>query len=121
MRDLLTITKALADAQRLRALLALARRELCVCQLIELLALAPSTVSKHMAILERARLVDCRKEGRWVYYRLPEKPESTCVAEALQWLRKCLRKDEQIARDAGKLRDILKLDKAELCVRRKRR
>ena len=120
MRDFLFLTKALADTQRLRALLALARRELCVCQLIELLGLAPSTVSKHMAILQQARLVDSRKEGRWVYYRLPKKPESPCVAEALQWLRKCLRKDEQVTRDAKRLHDILKIDKAELCVRRNR-
>jgi ArsR family transcriptional regulator len=45
--------------------------ELCVCQLIKMLGLAPSTVSKHMSILRQARLVQARKEGKWMYYRFP--------------------------------------------------
>jgi len=46
--------------------------ELCACQIIEMLGLAPSTVSKHMSILRQAGLVETRKEGRWIYYRLAE-------------------------------------------------
>ena len=60
MNDLLTITNALADEGRLRALAALFPGELCACQIIELLGLAPSTVSKHMAILRHAGLVQSR-------------------------------------------------------------
>lgn len=70
MRDRLDVLKALADETRLRALCALRGGELCVCQLIALLELAPSTVSKHLSILRAARLVESRKEGRWMYYRL---------------------------------------------------
>ena len=70
MRDFMAISKALADEQRVRVLLALQRGELCVCQVVELLGLATSTVSKHMSILKQARLVESRKEGRWMYYRL---------------------------------------------------
>ena len=70
MREVIAVTKALADRSRMRALLALRQQELCVCQLIELLDLAPSTVSKHMSVLHQARLVESRKEGRWVHYRL---------------------------------------------------
>ena len=69
MLDFMAIAKALADENRVRLLLALQKQELCVCQLIELIGLAPSTVSKHMSILRQARLVEARKEGRWVYYR----------------------------------------------------
>ena len=64
------ITKALSDENRVRTLLALGGRELCVCQIVELLGLAPSTVSKHMSILANARLVESRQDGRWRYYRL---------------------------------------------------
>ncbi|MCH7885562.1 MAG: winged helix-turn-helix transcriptional regulator [Planctomycetes bacterium] len=49
MRDFLAVAKALADRNRVRALIALKRGKLCVCQIIELLGLAPSTVSKPMA------------------------------------------------------------------------
>lgn len=75
MRELLAVTKALSDPNRVRALMALQAGELCVCQVIELLGLAPSTVSKHMAVLCQARLVETRKEGRWVFYRLGEHPD----------------------------------------------
>jgi DNA-binding transcriptional ArsR family regulator len=51
MRDFLNTARALGDETRVRILHALAGRELCVCQLVELLELAPSTVSKHMTIL----------------------------------------------------------------------
>ena len=61
MRELMSIVKALGDENRVRAVMALRNRELCLCQIIELLGLAPSTVSKHMSILKQARLVDTRK------------------------------------------------------------
>ena len=53
MRDFLAVTKALADETRVRLLLALRDHELCLCQLVELVALASSTVSKHMSILRQ--------------------------------------------------------------------
>ena len=52
MRDLMAVIKALADENRVRILMTLGPKELCVCQIVELLGLAPSTVSKHMAILK---------------------------------------------------------------------
>ena len=44
--------------------------ELCACQITELFGLAPSTMSKHLSILYQAGLVDSRKEGRWIYFRV---------------------------------------------------
>ena len=58
MRDFLAIAKALSDASRVRILMFLKDGELCVCQVVEMLNLAPSTVSEHMAILHRAGLVE---------------------------------------------------------------
>ena len=70
MRSFIAITSALSDPNRVRVLMALHKRgELCVCQIVELLGLAPSTVSKHLFILKSAGLVDARKQGRWMYYR----------------------------------------------------
>jgi DNA-binding transcriptional ArsR family regulator len=71
MLEFINITKALADENRVRILLALnGRDELCVCQLFDMLQLAPSTVSKHLFILSNARLIYSRKEARWIYYGL---------------------------------------------------
>ncbi len=70
MKQALQVFGALSDENRVRMLFALRHGELCVCQLIELMGLSPSTVSKHLSILRDAGLLDSRKEGRWVYYRL---------------------------------------------------
>ena len=72
MREVLAITNALADESRVRALMALTGGQLCVCQIAELLQLAPSTVSKHLYILRQGGLVESRKKGRWIFYSLPE-------------------------------------------------
>ena len=82
--DFFAVTKALSDPHRVRAFLALRKGEKCVCQLIELLELAPSTVSKHMLILKQAGLVESRKDSRWVYYRLPEPEHQSISTEILR-------------------------------------
>ena len=115
MRDILNITKALSDRNRLRALMALADEELCVCRIIELLGLAPSTVSKHMYILRQARLVEARKTGRWVHYRVSDRDAPKPAKEAIEWARNNLADDPQIRRDTRKLKRILKIDPEELC------
>lgn len=85
MKTFLNLARAMSDESRVRALLALRSGELCVCQLIELLGLAPSTVSKHMTILVQADLVECRKKGRWHYYKIAV-AGSTAARGALAWL-----------------------------------
>ena len=117
MNDVLNITKALADSNRLRALVALSDGELCVCQIIELLGLAPSTVSKHLSILHQAGLVETRKEGRWMYYRLAGREASKAVREALAWSRRNLADAPQIVQDAKKLAKIVSTDRETLCKR----
>jgi ArsR family transcriptional regulator len=117
MRRFMTVAKALADENRIRALLALRQRELCVCQIIELLGLAPSTVSKHLSILRQARLVDSRKDGRWIYYRLAGDDVPIEAGEAVAWVSKSLCGDPQIREDLRRLKQILELDREELCKR----
>jgi DNA-binding transcriptional ArsR family regulator len=117
MLEFLNITKALAEENRLRILLALDGRELCVCQIIEFLELAPSTVSKHMSVLRQARLVDGRKDGRWMYYRLADERAPTEVKEALAWVKKSISRNECIREDAKRLNEILKIDREVLCSR----
>ena len=90
-------------------------RELCVCQIIELLGLAPSTVSKHMSILANARLVEGRQDGRWRYYRLAGDDAPDEAREAIAWTLRSLSKISQIRQDAERIKEILKLDPEVLC------
>jgi ArsR family transcriptional regulator, arsenate/arsenite/antimonite-responsive transcriptional repressor len=115
MREFMSVARALGDENRVRALLALRDRELCLCQIIELLELAPSTVSKHMSILKQARLVDTRKSGRWVFYRLAGNDSAPEIQGAIAWLCKSLARDAFVLQDDDRLQEILKWDLSILC------
>jgi len=117
MREFMNITKALADTNRIRTLLALRQGELCVCQITELLGIAPSTMSKHLSILFQAGLVESRKDGRWIYYALPGRTAPVAVREALDWIKKSLDGQPRVAEDRQSLKRILRQDPAELCKR----
>jgi DNA-binding transcriptional ArsR family regulator len=114
MLEMLNITKALSDETRVRAIMMLSGGELCVCQIIDMLGLAPSTVSKHMSILRQAGLVETRKEGRWIYYRLADR-KNRPVREILDWLQRNLKNDKKVLDDVKQLRRMQKMSKDELC------
>jgi ArsR family transcriptional regulator, arsenate/arsenite/antimonite-responsive transcriptional repressor len=120
MRKLMAILKALADENRVRALVALHPKELCVCQLVELLRLAPSTVSKHMAILKQAGLVEGRKEGRWMFYRLTEHDASVEAKELTSLVCQLLADDPLRHEDAKRMKQVLKMDRDDLCRKQNR-
>ncbi len=121
MRSTLRITKALSDIQRLRILMILRAGELCVCQIIAVVGLAPSTVSKHLSILSAADLVDSRKDGRWAYYRLPQGEALKAVKPVLKWLEKALAGDESVVRDAKRLEAALACPQESLSERQRKR
>ena len=115
MREIIDITKALSDANRVRALMLLTDGPLCVCQIIEMLGLAPSTTSKHMSILRQVGLVEGDKQGRWMHYSLPTKNASIQAKKAIQWVISGLDNDSLIQQDKIKLQKLLKMDKEALC------
>lgn len=61
--------KALGDEVRLKVLHLVSKREVCVCDLMELLGMPQGTLSHHLAVLHQAGLVTARKQGRWNYYQ----------------------------------------------------
>ena len=119
--DTIAITKALADAQRLRIIMALRQGELCSCQLAELLHLAHSTVSKHMSILRHARLVVAHRRGRWTYFRRADAKVSVEAKGVLGWLDRALAESRQIKEDARRAAEIKKQDVTTLCRKKNRR
>ena len=105
MQGTLQITGALADRSRLRVFAALTRHEeLCVCQITAMLGFAPATVSRHMSLLLNARLVQSRKSGRWVYYRLA----TNVSPQLLQWLDQALAQTPEILADDELLAEEVK-------------
>ncbi len=116
MQTALDTTKALADGNRMRVIAALlANDELCVCQITELLHISMATVSRHMSILHKTRLVQSRKEGRWVFYRLSQ----AFPAQIATWLRGVVENSLELKADRQMLADILACDTVDLCRRHK--
>src|SRR4030042_685576 len=71
MKDVLKIFKALSDATRLRLVLLLMERDLCVCELVFVLKMEQSRISHQLRILRDADLVEDIRQGRWMIYRIP--------------------------------------------------
>lgn len=90
--------KALSDETRLRILALLASAELCVCDLLVILELPQSTVSRHLAYLRNSGLVKDRREGVWMYYRLALEEDALQV-ELLELLARRLPELPQVAAD----------------------
>lgn len=86
--------------------------ELCLCQITEVLGLAPSTVSLHIKELKRAGLVSERKDGRWVYFSLAGD------SRAQSWLETAMAEvegDPELERDAEIVADLRRLPVVDLC------
>jgi DNA-binding transcriptional ArsR family regulator len=72
---------ALGDPNRIKILLLLSEREMCVCELESALGLAQPTASHHLGILEQAELVERNKKERWVFYKARETPAMRLLRE----------------------------------------
>jgi ArsR family transcriptional regulator, arsenate/arsenite/antimonite-responsive transcriptional repressor len=80
LSEMTVVFKALADANRLRILGLLLAGEICVCEIYQSLKMSQPKVSRHLAYLRKARLVDTRREGLWVHYRLATLPDPALAA-----------------------------------------
>jgi len=118
MDNFTALFKALADRNRLRIIGALLKYdELCACQIIELMQVTGATVSRHMGVLIASGLVDSRKEGRWVHYRL--RRELVEFTPLVEWLETQLANDTQAKRDAEILTEILACDPEDISRRQR--
>lgn len=109
VRSMSSLFRALGDETRLRVVALLSHGDLCVCQIEEALAIPQPTVSRHLSILRAAGVVETRREGSWIYYRLAPQ-EAGDRATQLETLvrsfarRSVLRKDlERLVKTRGPL------------------
>jgi len=102
MKTTAHIFKALADETRLRILCLLLEKELCVCDIKDVLQLPQSTVSRHLAYLKNAGLVDDRRCGVWMYYSLVDSVNDLHIG-LLKYLREILPVLEFAAADRERL------------------
>ncbi|MDH3393331.1 MAG: metalloregulator ArsR/SmtB family transcription factor [Desulfobulbaceae bacterium] len=114
-QSFIKVMKALSDPSRVKVVKALEVRELCVCELREVIGLAQPTVSKHLRVLEEAGLIASRKEGQWVHYRLS--PTSIYAETLLENLSGWLEHDPAVQKLLAQLPTI---DRHVLCSGKKK-
>lgn len=96
---------ALADKTRLRILNLLRGGEVCVCFLVDILGESQPKISRHLASLRSAGIVEARRDGKWIHYRIAA-PESihavAAVNAALNWLNS----SEEMQAEYNKLAEV---------------
>lgn len=92
----LKVMKALSDKTRIKIIKMLQAREMCVCEMQAALELSQPSVSKQLRVLEEAGLVESRKDGLWVIYRLADTAQSVYADHMHSILRDWLNDDKEI-------------------------
>jgi ArsR family transcriptional regulator, arsenate/arsenite/antimonite-responsive transcriptional repressor len=102
LSDMETFFLALGDKTRLRLLNLMREDEVCVCFFTEVLGESQPKISRHLAYLRNAGIVEARREGKWMNYRII-KPENEYAAQVLQDTLEWLGSQEMMRRDYEKL------------------
>jgi ArsR family transcriptional regulator len=111
-RRLVAIFKALSDPNRLRIIKMLQNRDLCVCEINEILGLATSTTSKHLSILRHADLIIDSKDAKWVNYSINDRSKDVFIKALLPLLKLWLNDDENVQND---IKAVKKINRNAIC------
>jgi ArsR family transcriptional regulator len=95
--------RAFADPTRLRILNLLLPGELCVCDIVNTLRIPQPTASRHLAYLKKSGLVEARRDGLWIHYKLAPS-QTTFHKKLLSCLACCFQEVPQLAKDVKQLK-----------------
>jgi ArsR family transcriptional regulator, arsenate/arsenite/antimonite-responsive transcriptional repressor len=104
VRDLALFYAALSDENRLRLLSLIKHREICVCYLQEVLKTNQPKISRHLAYLRKAGLVEARRDGKWTHYRLKKLDRD--LEKILSQTLARLGREAQVAKDFQRLKHV---------------
>jgi ArsR family transcriptional regulator len=121
MKEIIKVFKALSDPTRLRTILLLLGRDLCVCELMFVLKMSQSRLSHQLRILRDAGLVEPRRDGKWIIYGIPQDVRDKLNPLMGLFLKDVATESEEIREDLGNLRVCLREDLRRTRQKRKRR
>ncbi len=101
--DLVRLFAALADPTRLRLLNLMAGREVCVCYFVEILKQGQPKISRHLAYLRNAGIVNARREGKWMHYSI-HRPDDAAANSILDTVLANLAANPEMLADLARLR-----------------
>jgi ArsR family transcriptional regulator len=108
MKDILKVFKALSDPTRLRIMMLLMEKELCVCELVFILKMEQSRISHQMRILRDADLVEDIRDGKWIIYRIPETIRESLKPLFGQYLKEKIKESRESMQDLENLKICLR-------------
>ena len=117
LREYEMVMKSVADPTRVRILKLLEGGEMCVCQVVAILELSQSTISKHLFLLKMSGLVRERQEKKWVHYSLDGTGGSPYARKLIASLKGWLNDDPVIVRDRKREALAREIGPVEICDR----
>ncbi len=90
MKEITEIFKLFSDESRIRILMLLERKELCVCQIMGVLSMSQPLISRNLSLLEKAGFLDVRREGKLMFYKIKKQlaKKNSLILSALNELLK---------------------------------
>ena len=100
MRNKIELFKVMSEPNRVRILMMLLQKPLCVCEITSVLALTTATVSSHLSLLRKSGFIEDEKEGKWINYKIVRNSSDTIVRNIIDSLPGWFGEDEVITADS---------------------
>ncbi|MCG9478959.1 MAG: metalloregulator ArsR/SmtB family transcription factor [Actinomycetia bacterium] len=112
LKNITKLLKAMADEGRLRiVLLLVARKNLCVCEIKEIIGLSQPTISSHLKVLQNAGILESSKDGLWVNYRLAQDMDKN-ARQIIERIYGSVKEDAAVRQDIKKITEV---DRHKIC------
>lgn len=112
MREKVEVFKAISEINRIRILMMLLEKPLCVCEITSILELTTATVSNHLAYLRHNNFIKDDKDGKWINYKIITNSGNPIVNQILSLLPEWFSQEKIIQDDLIKVRNV---DRHNIC------
>ena len=106
MRDKIELFKVMSEPNRVRILMMLLQKPLCVCEITSILELSTATVSNHLSYLRQNGFIEDEKEGKWINYRIAKNIEDPIVKNIIDSLPVWFSTEKEIQEDLLKVQSV---------------
>lgn len=106
MRDKIELFKVMSEPNRVRILMMLLQKPLCVCEITAILGLTTATASNHLSYLRREGFIEDERIGKWVNYRIATNIENPIIKKLIEFLPEWFGSEKQILEDLEKLKSV---------------
>ena len=113
MREKVELFKVMSEPNRVRILMMLMQKSLCVCEITSVLKLSTPTVSNHLSYLRKNGFIEDEKNGKWINYKIVKNSQNPIVQTIIDALPKWFSDEKIIKQD---LIEVLKADRFVICV-----